>query len=191
MDNHQKYSNYKEQYGLHDNRVLILRTPEVSDAQSLIDQMKQVDCETKFLAREPEEFTFTLEQEIGFIQGCKNNTNMLFLIGEVDGEVVANASVGLIQTQKRYLHRAALGIAIKKDHWGQGIGSIMMQTCINWCKDHNIEQLELEVVTDNQRGVATYEKFGFQTFGTKKHALKYADGSYADEYFMIKFIEHN
>ena len=33
-----------------------------------------------------------------------------------------------------------------------------------------------------------YKNFGFQVYGTKKHALKYADGTYADEYYMILFL---
>jgi hypothetical protein len=33
-----------------------------------------------------------------------------------------------------------------------------------------------------------YKKFGFQIQGIKKHALKYGDGTYADEFHMILFL---
>lgn len=42
-----------------------------------------------------------------------------------------------------------MGIAVLKDYWNKGIGKIMIQECINWCKEKCVEQLELEVVTEN------------------------------------------
>jgi len=63
-----------------------------------------------------------------------------------------------------------------------------MQECINWCKEQGVEQLELEVVTQNSRAISMYKSFGFEIYGTKKHALKYENGTYADEYFMCLFL---
>lgn len=60
----------------------------------------------------------------------------------------------------------------------------MMQECIKWAKEHNVEQLELDVVTENQRAVKMYKNFGFKTVGTMYRSLKYDDGTYADEYLM-------
>jgi len=195
MSNHQKEEvlkeDYRKDYTLKDGQRLIVRSPHIDDAQGLIDQMKLVDAETKFLSREPGEFGFTLEQEVTFIENCRNNDTIHFLVGEVAGEIVANCSVGLLMNNRRYLHRASMGIAIKKAYWHRGIGKHLMQECIDWCKTMGVEQLELEVVTENERGLSMYKKFGFEVYGTKKHALKYADGSYADEYFMILFLDKN
>lgn len=192
MDKHQNNEAskelYRKEYLLKDGQKLIIRIPELGDAQSLIDQMKTVDCETKFLARESDEFNFTVEQEREFIENCITDENSCFLIGELDGKIIANCSVGLVQNKKRYLHRAAMGIAILKDYWSKGIGRIMMQECINWCKENGVEQLELEVVAENNRAVSMYQNLGFEICGTIKHALKYSDGTYADEYFMILFL---
>jgi ribosomal protein S18 acetylase RimI-like enzyme len=63
-----------------------------------------------------------------------------------------------------------------------------MRECIKWCKEKGVEQLELEVVTQNNRAVSMYQDLGFQIYGTKKHALKYSDETYADEYYMILFL---
>ena len=70
----------------------------------------------------------------------------------------------------------------------KGIGKKMMHECIKWCEEKGVEQLELEVVTQNNRAVSMYENLGFQIYGTKKYALKYGDGTYADEYYMILFL---
>lgn len=173
---------------LKDGQQLIIRIPELGDAQGLMNQMQAVDGETKFLARESDEFNFTVEQEREFIKNHITDENSCFLIAELDGRIIANCSVGLILNKERYLHRAAMGIAVLKDYWNKGIGKIMMQECINWCKEKGVEQLELEVVTQNNRAVSMYKSFGFEICGTKKHALKYSDGTYADEYCLNLFL---
>lgn len=89
--------------------------------------MKAVDGETKFLAREPDEFDFTPEQEIEFIKNNVYDENSFFLIVEINGKVIANCSVGIVMNNKRFLHRAAMGLAVRMDHWNMGIGKILMR----------------------------------------------------------------
>ena len=180
---------YKVEYELKVSKQLIIRVPEETDAQALIDYMKTVDCETHFLAREPDEFNFSLEQEETFIRNLAEDKNSQMFVGEVDGQIVANCSVGIVMNKRRYLHRAALGIVVRRAYWGMGIGRLMMLECIKWCRNNGVEQLELEVVTQNNRAITMYQNLGFQIHGTKKHALKYSDGTYADEYFMILFLD--
>jgi ribosomal protein S18 acetylase RimI-like enzyme len=147
--------------------------------------MKAVDSETKFLAREIGELSFTIEQEESFIRSISDSKDTMMLVGTVEDQIVANCSVGLVNGNKRFLHRASIGIAIQKKYWRRGIGKIMMLKCISWCKHRGVEQLELEVVTTNKSAVALYQSLGFVIYGIKKNAMKYSDGSYADEYFMI------
>lgn len=192
MGNHQNYEDsmelYRKEYLLKDGQQLIMRIPKPGDAEGLINQMQTVDRETKFLAREPDEFNLTVDQERQFIENCSNDDNSRFLIGELNGRIIGNCSVGLVQNKKRYLHRAGMGIAVLEDYWNKGIGKIMMQECINWCREKGVEQLELEVVTENNRAVSMYKSLGFEIYGTKPRALKYFDGTYADEYNMVLFL---
>lgn len=192
MCNHQNNeatnTSYSNAYTLRDGRQLFVRSPEVEDAEALVDQMKIVDSETKFLAREPDEFNLTVEQERDFIKSTLSNKSVFFLVGEVDGKIVANCSVGLVMNKKRYKHRATLGIAVTKDYWRLGIGKSLMNECIEWCKREGVEQLELGVVAENERAIAMYESLGFEIQGTKKRALKYSDGTYADEHFMLLLL---
>lgn len=179
---------YRSEQLLKNGQRVVFRTPRLGDEDALIRQMKRVDQETKFLAREADEFSFTLEQERVFIEHSLKDENRLFLVAEVGDDIVGNCSVGLLSSNRRYLHRASMGIAVCKAYWHQGIGKKLMQSCIDWCREKGIEQLELEVVTDNARAFAMYESFGFHIYGTKKHAMKYSDGTYADEYHMILFM---
>ncbi len=44
------------------------------------------------------------------------------------------------------------------------------------------------MVKNNERAVKMYQNFGFEIIGMKEKALKYQDGTYADEYLMIKML---
>lgn len=179
---------YESNYELRSGKELILRLPEETDAEALINQMRQVDRETLFLAREPDEFHLTVNDEEAFIKQALDDENRLFLVAEVDGEIVGNCTVARVATGYRYRHRASFGIAIIERFWGQGIGKKMMQACIQWCVLQDVEQMELEVVSTNERAIALYRNFGFEIYGTKEKSLKYANDTYADEYFMILFL---
>ena len=50
------------------------------------------------------------------------------------------------------------------------------------------EQAELEVVASNENAIALYKMLGFSIYGERKHSMKYRDGSYADEYLMMKTL---
>lgn len=170
--------------------TLELRKPNIEDAKALIHHMKTVDQETKYLGREPGEFQSTIEQEESFIKNLQNKQSC-FLLAILNEQIIGNVSVNLIRHNLRFLHRASMGITIQKSAWGLGIGKILMQEAIKWCEMNQVEQLELDVVTSNARAIKLYQSFGFVIQGRLYHALKYEDGSYADEYNMILRIENS
>ena len=75
-----------------------------------------------------------------------------------------------------------------KEFCDLGIGGKMMEECLKWCKERNVEQVELDVVANNERAIKMYQGFGFTIVGTIPHSLRYSDGSYADEYLMVKSL---
>lgn len=174
-------------YALKNGKSVLIRKPCPDDAKQMINVMKAVDEETKFLARNPGEFKATVEQERAIIESVINDDfGRMWFVPEYEGKVVGQCSVGLVRNNERYLHRANVAFVLLKEYWGMGIGGKMMQECIRWCEAHNIEQMELDVLTDNERAIAMYQGFGFEIVGTMPNALKYADGTYGDEYIMVK-----
>ena len=179
---------FEQNYKLNNHQNLTVRTPNAEDAEKLIEYMKKIDKQTKFLAREPGEFSLTIEQERDFLAGLSDSQFSRMYIAEIKGEIVANCSIGVVNKFSRFKHRASIGIAVEQSSWRLGIGRILIGECIAWSRNNAIEQIELDVVTENARAIALYEKLGFKVFGTKKNALKYNDGTYADEYYMILML---
>ena len=70
--------------------------------------------------------------------------------------------------------------------WGLGIGTAMFQKMEEEARKHDVSQLELEYIEGNQRGLALYQKMGFETVSYKPDAICLKDGTLLKEYFMIK-----
>jgi putative acetyltransferase len=87
----------------------------------------------------------------------------------------------------RRRHVGQLGMAVRDDWQGKGVGTALMQAAIDladrWL---NLERLELDVYIDNEAAVRLYKKFGFVIEGT---LMRYAfrDGRYVDVYTMARF----
>ncbi len=163
----------------------ILRSPGPEDAAALLLAMKTASEETNYLARYPDEIDITIPQEQQFLHNCLKSRKDLMICAFVHGILVASAGINPIALHQRYAHRASFGISICRDYWGLGLGSHLLSALISGAKEIGYEQLELEVVSENQRAVALYRKFGFEAYGTREHAFKYRDGTYASESLMM------
>lgn len=166
-------------------KELLLRNATEDDAEMLIEGLKVVCGETRFLLKETEEITLTLEQEKDFIKNNNESEDNVFIVGFLDGEYVGNCSLtGKNLTRQK--HRVGMGIALFQKFTGIGIGTVMIGKLIEIAKEKGYEQLELEVVANNERAIHLYKKMGFEIYGTFKDTMKYPDGTYADEYWMMR-----
>ena len=168
------------------DREIILRSAEEKDAESLLDFLKITAAETPFLLREPDEIALSIEQEQDFIKAKKDSENEILLIAEIEGKHIGNCSLMSVGGFRRYRHRCEIAIALYQEYCGLGIGKAMLEMLLNIAKQVGYEQAELEVIANNKSAIALYEKLGFQKYGTFPNNMKYADGSYADAYWMMK-----
>ncbi|MCH5324544.1 MAG: GNAT family N-acetyltransferase [Eubacterium sp.] len=176
------------EYTLKNGKTVIIREPKTDDAQALVSLMTTAYTETPFLAGNPGEFTTTPEEESKIIENALNSQTSTWFVAEYEGKVVGQCSVGLKGSRQRLRHRAELGFVILERFCNIGIGGKMMTECLKWCTDNGVTQAELDVVTGNERALNMYKSFGFEIVGTSPKALKYPDGTYADEYRMVKFL---
>lgn len=169
-----------------DGRKAVLRSAEVRDAEALLTYLKKTAAETRFLMREPDEITLTLEQEEAFLREKEPEERELMLIAEMDGVHVGNCSVSSLGNCLRYKHRCSVAIALYQEYCGLGIGKQMLAAVLDMANECGYEQAELEVVTTNTAAIHLHQSLGFEIHGEQMHSMKYKDGSYADEYMMME-----
>jgi putative acetyltransferase len=111
----------------------------------------------------------------------------VFLVGEVDGRAVADASVRRLGAM-RVRHVASLGIGVHPAYQGIGLGRAMMEAAVAWAEDVGIERLELSVRGDNHRAIALYEAMGFERESLRPRFVKLKDGTYVDDWVMVRYL---
>ena len=108
------------------------------------------------------------------------------LVAEVAGEVVGNLGLHATSKSPRRRHAAALGMSVRDDWHGRGVGTALLAAAIdladNWL---NYTRIELTVYTDNDVALALYRKFGFEIEGTLR-AFAFRGGGYIDAYTMAR-----
>jgi putative acetyltransferase len=115
-----------------------------------------------------------------------NDAGHYLLLATVDGKPAGSAGLHPSQGSPRRAHAMLLGMAVRSDFQGMGVGNALMQGLLeiadNWL---NVIRLELTVFTDNERALALYRKHGFEIEGTHKaYALR--AGRWADTYSMAR-----
>lgn len=173
------------EYTLKNGKNIVIRKPDTNDAEGIVNLISVADKETKFLARNSGEFCTTAEEEKNFIRDVLDDDSQDWYVAEFEGKIVGMSSVGLVSKGERYRHRAEVTFVVLKDYCGMGIGGKLMQECLEWCKNKNVVQVELDVVSDNERAIRMYEGFGFRVTGTIPKAMQYPDGTFADKKFMV------
>jgi putative acetyltransferase len=108
-----------------------------------------------------------------------------------NNEVVGQLGLHTSPSRPRRRHAGQIGMAVRDDWQGKGVGTALMQAAIdladNWL---NLMRLEIEVYTDNAPAIRLYEKFGFAIEGTLVD-FAFRDGQYVDTYTMARLRKTN
>lgn len=162
------------------DKEVVLRSARMDEAQMLIDYLKTVTGETRFLMCEPNEIEYTRSQEEQFIKS-HNEAKLAF----VDGEYAGNCSFESRSGSRRVSHRAGIGIALYQKYTGLGLGRIMINVLLREIKNSGFSQAELTVVDNNKIARHLYESLGFTQCGRIPNANRYDDGAYSDDILMV------
>ena len=149
---------------------LIIRKLIPDDAKQLIAYTKQIGGESDNLTFGADGFPVTVENEKDILQSMTDDPHSVMLGVWRGEELIADGSLNSLP--RRMSHRAELGMTVKKAHWNQGIGSMLLEHLIQYAKEHGIELIYLEVRADNHAAIHLYKKFGFRQTGTLPAYLK-------------------
>ncbi|MGP4070627.1 GNAT family N-acetyltransferase [Halobacillus sp. B29] len=148
------------------------------------------DLRLNALRENPEAFAISYEEALNRenpIEGVAKNLNNEgnFTYGAFVDDVLIGVITMLKESPSKLSHKALiLGMYVRSDSRGNGVGRSLLQEAINKAKDlKEIERLNLTVVTSNQKAMKLYSNLGFRTYGTEEEALK-VKGQYFDEAHM-------
>lgn len=115
--------------------------------------------------------------ETEFLYEMNDNPFSFLYVYEEDGAVR-----GYIDWWITYEQAQLANIAVAKEAWGRGIGSVLLNYCIENAVKSGCENLSLEVRVSNERAKRLYEKNGFIKAAIRRNY--YENGENAE--LMIK-----
>lgn len=155
-----------------------------TDAEAILEYMKQIGSETDNLTFGSEGFSCTIEEEAAHIKQIENSTDDVMFVAKDNGRIIGDAS--LSRLPRRMKHRGDFGISVIQEYCNRGIGSRLLSEIINFAKENSFEIIELQVRSDNTAAIHLYEKFGFQKFGTHNSFFRIGEEEIPFDYMYLK-----
>lgn len=166
----------------HNHIDVMIRNAVPQDAEELLEYLRVVGGETDNLTFGDEGLPLTVEAERAYLEANRNNARQQIFVAMVDDQIVGNATYRSY-TRERMMHQAEIAMSVRRDYWGRGIGSHLLQRMIEEMHVHGIDLVTLIVLEDNRRAIELYKRFGFSEYGELERYFK-VDGVYRTAIYM-------
>lgn len=162
--------------------TVTIRRSRLEDAASFSEAVTSVAAEEWYLASVD---GFTLDQTRAYLQTVVSGA--VHQVVAVDGPKVVGACDIRPLESKGFTHVGRLGMFVRREWRGQGIGKQLLTACLSLAKEGGLERIELQVFADNTAAIRLYESAGFQREGLKARGRKWRD-RYQDVALMALWL---
>ena len=167
---------------------ILVRQATVEDAAALLsmklDYLKNTSTIPLFL----DEYSKDVSKEIELIQRLSEEKNSCLFVAECENQLIGNIDLNGNQRRKLF-HTGVIGMGLKKEWRGKGVGSALLKSVIDWSKENkHLTIVWLEVYDSNTAGKKLYEKQGFKECGRMHHFFR-EDGKEIDKITMVRYLE--
>jgi RimJ/RimL family protein N-acetyltransferase len=156
-----------------------LRRDEIED---LLDLLEGVAEERRWIGTEP-----PIPRE-RWRDGFESNVDDGYCVNVVAADE-NDRLIGQLDARGRENRAAEIGMAVVPEWRGRGVGTALMQACVDWARERGIHKLTLHVWPHNEAALRLYEKFGFEREGLLRGHYKRQDGELWDAVVMGLLLE--
>ncbi|QDK37850.1 GNAT family N-acetyltransferase [Bdellovibrio sp. NC01] len=162
-----------------------IRTPLESEAQVSLDMMVEVAATSPYILSTPESFKGrSVENQIKWFKESAESDSEIILAVYSEGRMIGFCNGRAYKDIKRK-HRAGLGVSLRHEYRGLGIGQELMRVLIESMKKFTgIQIIELEVMMNNKAALQLYENLGFKKAGIFPKAFILPSGEVSDSLAM-------
>jgi RimJ/RimL family protein N-acetyltransferase len=131
-----------------------IRAAQPEDVDGVLGLVEEVASERQHILTEP---PIDRERRAKQFRETVRSEEAQVFIAEAEGDVVGELTAfGRTSTGP-----ATIGMAVAAAWRGQGVGTALMDACVEWARDAGVHKLSLEVFPWNEPAIALYRKFGF------------------------------
>jgi len=165
---------------------IVLRFASEQEAPLLTEYINTLSLEDTFITFSGEQLSLESEQKFLKNMAEKIEQGDSFMLFGFKEDLLV--SVGHVERLgRRSKHVGEMGISVKRELRGEGIGAEMIRTMLEIAKRISLQMIQLAVFSPNNVAKKLYEKLGFKEVGTvPKKSLFH--GELVDEVIMVKFL---
>jgi RimJ/RimL family protein N-acetyltransferase len=160
-----------------------IRVARESDAAQLYAAERETARVPGRLLSQPEELL-----ESVFVQKIRDLSKVgSYLVAENDGKIVGHALLEPAGTLVALAHVRTMTIVVHPGNTGNGIGTALLRSLLEWARSAEIERVELRVRETNVAAIHLYKKCGFSEETRFSKRVKLMDGTFIDDIGMTWF----
>lgn len=167
---------------------VLVRYPKMEDLPVMLEYINTLSKERTYITFQGEEITEDYEKKYldNLLERIKEKRGVT-LYALSDGQLVGMISISLKDLNQS--HVGYLGISIKKEFRGKGLGNLLMELVLKDAKDNlvGLKTITLDVYANNPIAPNLYKKFGFKEYGRLPRGIKWRD-ELVDEIMMYKEV---
>ncbi|MGN0983881.1 MAG: GNAT family N-acetyltransferase [Gemmiger sp.] len=171
---------YYRQILLKNGKTAVLRSGGEADGAAVLENFNRTHAETEYLLSYPDENSLDAEKEGQYLAQKTKSEREIEIIALVDGQVAGTAGIDALGTAYKVRHRAEFGVGVLREYWGLGIGRALLEACLHCARQAGYTQVELTVVSQNERAVALYQQAGFVEFGRNPRGFRCRSGEFQE-----------
>jgi RimJ/RimL family protein N-acetyltransferase len=153
-----------------------VRPARPEDADGVVRLFEDVAAERQYILSEP-----PLDRELRrqrFLDGLQSDEGQHF-VAEAGDDVIGDLAVF-----RRGTGPATVGMGVAAAWRGRGVGTALMDACVQWARDAGVHKLSLEVFPWNEAAIRLYRKFGFVEEGRLRKQYRRQSGELWDVVVM-------
>ncbi|MBF0557388.1 MAG: GNAT family N-acetyltransferase [Nitrospirae bacterium] len=174
-------------FSIKDGKEIAMRPAEAADSEGIIKTLKSFSPERSYVLME--QYGKGVESEKDYITAMDTKNNLL-LVAMFDSTVIGILEA--LQSDGGYRpetsHILGIGLHIKGEFRGFGIGLKMLQYAEEWAREQGFKKLEASVFTTNKRSLTLFRKAGFSQECTKVKRIRVGN-EFIDEVCIGKWLE--
>ena len=159
-----------------------VRPTEPGDLDTLLDMYEAVAAEGRFIAGEAP--IDRVARRALWLEFLEEDTPGRSFVAEADGDLVGQAGIS-------GEGRLDLGMWVAAPWRGRGVGSKLVEACIEWARSSGAYKISLEVWPHNEAALALYEKHGFAREGYLRKHWRRRNGELWDSVLMGLVLEES
>jgi len=145
--------------------MLKIRPFEWKDVEALCERNNDPDVVNSLVTTPPS----TLEGTLNYFSERLNNQDLV-LIAEEDGKIAGSLEIRTSRGKDSHVGR--IGLALKKEFWGRGMGTKLLKEAIKEAGKRRLEKLVYYVSGYNERSINLAKDLKFSLVGRLKKNIK-------------------